>query len=83
MVGDLSKTLALVASPVVKSVSFKGDLISESIFTLVPSTQQCAKSLFSAFQLQVKKDNNLAHCFEDRTNVKIFSEIKPLLPVFL
>ena len=65
------------------SISFPIFCLSfvEGIFTLVTSLKKCAKSLSSPLSTQTEKveDSDFTHFFEDGTNVKIHSEIKPPL----
>ena len=53
----------------------KGGVISEGIFSLVPSSKKWTKYL----SLNFFWDNDFVHCFEDGTKLKIPSEIKPPL----
>ena len=55
----------------------KGGLISEDIFTLVPSSKNCAKSLSSTYQPKLKELLIIViffHFVKDRTKVKIPSK---------
>ena len=60
-------------------VSSQGSLISENIFTLVPSLIAKSLSLIFSIKCENLMDSDLVHFFEYRTILKTPSEIKPPL----
>ena len=60
-------------------VSSQGSLISENIFSLVPSLIAKSLSLIFLIKCENLMDSDLVHFFEDRTILKTPSEIKPPL----
>ena len=68
-------------TPYIIFYSAKGGLISEDIFALVPSSKNLTNPDKSASSSETVKDRDLALFFEDGTNSKIPSNIKPPLQI--
>ena len=62
---------------------FKGEIISEGIFNLVPSSKKVPNHCSSTFSFYVEKmkDSDLVGFFDDGAKLKTLSEISPLLTI--